>query len=146
MSTTAASTRLGLRDAQLGRVLMQNNATSWFGRVEILPRRKSCWEAATVTTTTEKEAFALLVLACNVGDDLLHLVEPNGDPKAIWEDLQDQFLGDSTARNMHLATALSRLKKFTDEPREDFINRIGWLEMVLLVQACSMKFSSSLRS
>jgi transposase InsO family protein len=120
---------LSIKDSCLGIKLSYSNATSWFIRVEMLLRAKSCFKAVEDDTVNAKEkATAMFILSVNVDDDLLHLMDPSGSPKAVWEALKEQFQGVSASRQVHLSSILSSLKKSTEESLEDFIARCSLLK------------------
>ena len=121
MSTNFSQFKLGIE-------LTASNAVSWFKRMTLLLQLyDGCWKAVTEDTGTDAiKARARLAISMNVGDDLLHIVDPSKSPKVIWDALKAQFVGVSAARKMSLQKMQTSFKKEFAESLDDFIAR-GYL-------------------
>ena len=118
MSTNFSQFKLGIE-------LTASNAVSWFKRMTLLLQLyDGCWKAVTEDTGTDAiKARARLAISMNVGDDLLHIVDPSKSPKVIWDALKAQFVGVSAARKMSLQKMQTSFKKESAESLDDFIAR-----------------------
>ena len=118
MSTNFSQFKLGIE-------LTASNAVSWFKRMTLLLQLyDGCWKAVTEDTGTDAiKARARLTISMNVGDDLLHIVDPSKSPKVIWDALKAQFVGVSAARKMSLQKMQTSFKKESAESLDDFIAR-----------------------
>ena len=89
---------------KLGIALTVANAVSWIKRMTLLLQwYDGCWKAVTEDTGTDTiNSRARLAISMNVGDDLLHVVDPYKYPKVIWDAMKAQFVGVSAARKMSL--------------------------------------------
>lgn len=123
---------MNLKDVKLGLDLNSSNAVQWFHRMELLLRSVECWTTVTtdVGDVKTKDA-ARLAISCNVGDDLIHIVDPAATPKQIWDALKKQFSGISAARKMALARSQASFRKLADETLDHFITRAEQLRAEL---------------
>jgi hypothetical protein len=73
----------------------------------------------------------MLLLALTVGDDLIHLIDPEASLHEVWEELKNQLLGGTTARQLKLTQQLSFLMKDPGECLESYVNRSSLLSVQL---------------
>jgi hypothetical protein len=56
-------------------------------------KARRLWSVLYKDSLVEQEAYnAHVALACNIGDDLLHLIPEDKTLKKIWDELKKQFL------------------------------------------------------
>jgi hypothetical protein len=123
---------VSIKDVQLGIHLTAANALAWVQRMTHMLKARKLWSVVEETSPAEQDAHnARFAIACNVGDDLLHIIADDKTPKEIWEKLTKQFMGVSTARQLHLVNAQSKLSRSADESLADFITRATTLRMEL---------------
>jgi hypothetical protein len=116
----------------MGIHLNHTNASCWFIRIEVLLRRRKCWEAVTTgTATPESKDTARLAIVANLGDDLIHVIDRTAEPKAIWEELTEQFSGVSVPRKMALKKAQSSFRLSPDDTLDAFLLRAAQLRTEL---------------
>jgi hypothetical protein len=121
-----------LKDVQMGIQLSHLNAEACFIRMEVLLRTRQCWDAVSAATASEDaKTAARLAIMANLGDDLIHLVDPAKAPKELWESLTKQFSGASVARKMALKKAVSSFVMCSSETLEDFLIRAAQLRTEL---------------
>ena len=114
--------------------LTHDNAVQWFQRLQLLLESIGCWKLVTEGSGANDRAAdtkARLALSCNIGDDLINIVDPSKSPKEIWDALKEQFTGVSVARRMSLRKMLVSFKKSEDESLDQFINRADRLKAEL---------------
>ena len=69
------------KDIKLGLELTQANAVQWFQSMEILLRSVECWDAVTTGAGDDQKLNDIrLAISYNVGDDLIHIIDPFKPP------------------------------------------------------------------
>ena len=102
---------MNLKDVKLGLELTPSNAVQWFQRMELLLRSIDCWKVVNEGVGDEKlKDAARLAISCNVGDELIYLVNAAATPQQIWDALKKQF-GEAkivVAYELHTFSSLNR--------------------------------------
>ena len=123
---------MNLKDVKLGLELTPSNAVQWFQRMELLLRSIDCWKVVNEGVGDEKlKDAARLAISCNVGDELIYLVNAAATPQQIWDALKKQFSGVSAARKMALSRSQACFRKRADESLDQFITRAQQLRAEL---------------